>query len=91
MISARLSGPGVVHYGKYHRAATDGLEVLVQQYDDPEKHLGLNNTWKQEGFEHYLDWFYSVWSRRSGKREGKSQMFEILGRIGFLESVCAEE
>jgi len=90
-LKGRLSGAGVVHYGKYHRVAEDELDVLVRQYDDPEKHLGLNNTWKQEGFEHYLDWFYSVWSRRSGKREGKSQMFEILGRIGFLESVCAEE
>jgi len=87
----RLSGLGVVHYGKYHRAVADELEVLVQQYDDPEKHLGLNNTWKQKGLDHYLDWFYTVWSTRGGKKEGKSQMYEILERIGFLESTSIKE
>jgi nitroreductase len=90
-LKGRLSGLGVVHYGKYHRAAADELEVLVQQYDDPEKHLGLNNTWKQKGFAHYLDWFYSVWSMRGGRKEGKSQMYEILERIGFLESASIKE
>jgi hypothetical protein len=90
-LKGRLSGPGVFHFGKYHRVAVDELEVLVQQYDDPEKHLGLNNTWKQKGFEHYLDWFYTVWSTRSGKKDGKSQMYEIMERIGFLESASAME
>jgi hypothetical protein len=88
----RLSGIGVVHYGKYHRVAADELEVLVQQYDDPEKHLGLNNTYNtSKDFEHYLDWFYTVWSTRGGKKDGKSQMYEILERIGFLKSASAKE
>ena len=91
-LKGRLSGLGVVHYGKYHRVAADELEVLVQQYDDPEKHLGLNSTYNtSKGFEHYLDWFYTVWSSRGGKKEGKSQMYEILERIGFLESASAKE
>jgi hypothetical protein len=90
-LKGRLSGPGVVHYGKYNRVAVDKLELLIQQYDDPEKHLGVNNTWKQNGYEHYLDWFYSVWSTRGGKKDGKSQIFEILERIGFLETTCAEK
>lgn len=85
-LKGRLSGPGVVHYGKYHRATTDELEALVQQYSDPEKRLALNDKWIREGFEHYLDWFYKVWSTRGGKRDGKSQMYEILESIGFLES-----
>jgi nitroreductase len=93
-LKGRLSGPGVIHHGKYHRATTNELELLVQQYDDPEKHLGLDstyNTWNQNNYEHYLDWFYSLWSprlrtrTRGGKKEGKSQMHEILERIGFLE------
>ena len=79
----RLSGLGVVHYGKYHQAVADELEVLVQQFDDPDTHLGLNNSWMQEGFGHYLDWFYSVWSTRGGKKDGKSQMFEILESDSF--------
>lgn len=90
-LKGRLSGPSVVHYGKYHQASVAELEILVQQYDDPEKHLGVNNTWKQEGFMHYLDWFYSVWSSRGGKKDGKSQMYEILERIGFLETTNARK
>jgi nitroreductase len=89
-LKGRLSGPGLVHFGKYHRVVADELEVLVQEYDVPEKHLGLNNSWKQEGFEHYLDWFYTVWSTRGGKKDGKSQMYEILERIGFIESASAK-
>ena len=90
-LKGRLRGPGVVHYGKYYRAKADELGALVQQYDDSEKHLGLNNTWKQKGFEHYLDWFYTVWSARGGKKGGKSQMYEILERTGFLESDNVKE
>lgn len=82
----RLNGPGVVHYGKYHRVTAQELDELVQQYDDPEKHLRLNDAWEQQGFDHYLDWFYTVWSVRWGKSSVKSQMFEILEKVGFLET-----
>ena len=81
----RLSGPGVVHYGQYHRPTAEELDELVQQYDDPETHLALNYGWSEKGMAHYLDWFYGVWSSRGGKKAGKSQMFEILGQVGFLE------
>lgn len=84
-LKGRLNGPGVIHYDKYHKVITEELDELIRQYDDPEKHLWLNDTWKQEGFEHYLDWFYKVWSTRSGKPNSKSQMAEILEKIGFME------
>ncbi len=85
-LKGRLNGPGVIHYGKYHRVTAQELDELVQQYDDPERHLGLNDGWEQQGFDHYLDWFYTVWSARGGKSGVKSQMFEILEQVEFLEN-----
>jgi len=81
----RLKGTGVVHHGKYHPLTTEEKDELVGYYDNPDNHMWLNETWKKEAFTHYLDWFYKVWSARGGKSEGKSQMYEILDKIGFLE------
>jgi nitroreductase len=81
----RLKGPGVVHYGKYQHLTTRQLDELVRQYDDPETQLALNKTWKRQGFKHYLDWFYTKWSPPGRKKQERSQMFDILEKIGFLE------
>jgi nitroreductase len=81
----RLNGAGVIHYDTYHRPTTEELDDLVRQYDDPDLRLGLNDNWKKEGLEHYLDWFYTVWSARGGKPDGKSQMAKILEGAGFVD------
>ena len=83
-LKGRLNGAGVIHYDKYHKLTTEELDELVEQYDDPDRHMSLNDIWKKKGFNHYLDWFYKVWSARGGKPEGKSQMAEILEKIGFM-------
>ncbi len=85
-LKGRLNGPGVVHHGKYRRVTGQELDELVQQYDDPDSHLGTSDAWRQQGFDHYLDWFYTVWSARGGKSRAKSQMFEILNQVEFLEN-----
>lgn len=84
-LKGRLSGPGVIHYDRYHKVTTEEMDKLVMQYDDSQKHLGLIDDWKQQGFKHYLDWFYTVWSAGGGKPSGKSRMAEILEKIGFME------
>lgn len=87
-LKGRLSGVGVVHWGKYHRPTPQELDELVQQYDDAASHLALGQVWKEKGMAHYLDWFYTVWSTRGGQREGRSQMCEMLEKAGFLEAAC---
>ena len=84
-LKGRLNGPGVIHYDKYHKLTANELDELTGRYDDPDNHLWLNDIWMKEGFEHYLDWFFKKWSTRGGKPEGKSQMAEILEKIGFME------
>jgi len=81
----RWTGAGVIHYGTYHPITTEELDTLVQHYDDPDVHMGLNDAWKDQGFAHYLDWFFEVWIGRGGPKTGKSQMFELLERAGFAE------
>jgi nitroreductase len=83
----RLSGAGVVHDGRYHRPTNDELDALVRQYDDPTTHLGLNESWRQEGRKHYLEWFFGSWLSRSAKPTAtETQMLRLLKRSGFIET-----
>jgi len=82
----RLSGAGVVHDGKYHRLTKDELDGLVRQYDDPAAHLGLNDSWRSEGRQHYLEWLFGSWLSRSAKpTTTETQMLRLLKRSGFIE------
>lgn len=82
-LKGRINGPGIIHHDRYQRLTTEELDQLVKEYDDPGNHMGLNEIWEKEGFNHYLDWFFKVWSARGDKPEGKSQVAEILENIGF--------
>ncbi len=81
-LKGRLNGAGVVHFGEYHRLTDQELMDLVKQYDDPDKHLGLNQDWKEKGFDHYLDWFYKVWSRPVDRK--RDTFYDILRNAQFL-------
>jgi hypothetical protein len=85
-LKGRLNGPGVVHWDTYHRLTEAGLDDLVARYDDPTSHLGLTGDWREQGLAHYLDWFYTVWSNRGPPRTGKSQMYELVEQLGFLDT-----
>lgn len=88
-LKGRWTSAGLIHRNKYCRVVKHDLEEIVKHYDDPEKHMWLNDHWKQKGFKHYLDWFYEVWSKQTasigkGEKE-KSRMGQILEKIGFTE------
>ncbi len=83
--SGRLDGAGVVHEDTYHRLTKDEIAALVREHDDPDRHLALNENWQQEGFKHYLDWFYAVWVSRGGAAgSAESQVSRLLKRSGFI-------
>jgi nitroreductase len=83
----RLSGPGVIHEGRYHRLTHDELESLVSQHDDPALHLALNDTWRQQGLKHYFDWFFGTWQARAAKpTTSETPMLRLLKRAGFIET-----
>jgi nitroreductase len=86
----RLSGPGVVHLGKYRRLTETELDEIVRQYDDESRHLGLVEDWDQKGHEHYLDWLYKDWLRVPAAQSPQpepteSQIWRFIRKSGFAE------
>lgn len=82
-LKGRLSSTGVVHYGKYVPLSEADIGELIAAYDDDSRRLGLNPDWRNQGFAHYLDWFYSKWN---GPTE-PAQLRDIADRLersGFL-------
>ena len=83
----RLDGLGVVHEGKYHTLTPEETAELTREYDDKERHLGLNEDWDKQGYPHYLDWYFKAWVGRNLKPGTKeTQMLRRLKRSGFIEA-----
>ena len=82
----RLTGAGVIHYGKYQRLSKADLDNLTRQYDDKTLQLGLNENWESEGHKHYLDWLFKSWLRSAKPTDRETQMFSLLKRSGFVEA-----
>jgi nitroreductase len=84
-LRGRLDGPGVIHHEKYHRLTKEELEEQVRQYDDPERHLALDEGWKAKGYKHFMDWWFKEWLGGSKPAEQETQMLRLLKRSGFVE------
>ena len=84
-LKARLDGPGVIHYEKYHRLTKEELEEQIRQYDDPERHLALEEDWKARGHKHFVDWWFQEWLGNSKPAEKETQVLRLLKRSGFVE------
>jgi Nitroreductase len=82
-LKGRLRGAGIVHREEYHRPSGEELGGIIAEYDDPERHMGLSEAWRAEGFEHYLDWFHERWQRIPAFR-GPSAVLKALASSGFL-------
>jgi FMN reductase (NADPH) len=85
-LRGRLTGPGVIHQGTYQAPTDDELQAIIEAYDDPRTELGLAVPWKEKGFDHFLDWFFEVWSSRGPASDGRSQLFQRLIDAGFLDT-----
>jgi nitroreductase len=89
-MKGRLSGPGVVHFGKYHRLNKAELDEVVSQYDDKSRHLGLVDDWDQKGYKHYQDWLYKDWLRVPSAQAPpsaptESRISKFMRKSGFVE------
>lgn len=84
----RLSGPGIVHHGKYHRLSATACDAVVAEYDDPRRHLGLIKDWRKKGSAHYLEWLFTKWARPfDAATEPPSAMSGTLHKHGFIHNV----
>jgi hypothetical protein len=83
-LKGRLSGAGVVHYGKYAPLSESDINELIAAYDDDALRLGINPDWRKQGFAHYLDWFYSKWNGPTDPAQLRD-FAARLERSGFLD------
>jgi len=60
-------------------------EEQVRQYDDPERHLALDENWKARGHKHYMDWWFKDWLGGAKPTEKETQMLQLLKKCGFVE------
>ena len=52
--------------------------------DDPQRHFGFIENWRELGYAHYLDWFQQVWIGRFPKLDPEiPTLQEIITRSGF--------
>jgi nitroreductase len=79
----RLSGPGVVHYEQYTRMDQGAMTDMIAQYDDPESHLQMAAGWRDQGFEHYLNWYFQKGARRPNRAKDQ-ELYQYVARAGFL-------
>ncbi|MFX0024159.1 MAG: nitroreductase family protein [Candidatus Hermodarchaeota archaeon] len=85
-LKGRLTNSGVIHYNRYRRLDAKELNNLIQEYDDDEKHIALSwESWKEMGFKHYLDWFYTRWSREIPEEKLK-EFHLMLKKTGFIDT-----
>ena len=82
----RITGPGIIHFGQYKRMDNKEMDELVKDYAIAEKRLSNipADKLKENGFDHFLDWFYQAWSKR-GFPQPMEELYKILQKIGFLD------
>ena len=82
----RLKGLGVIHYGQYKRMNKKEMDELLKEYTIAENRLSNIpvDKLKENGFEHFLDWFYQAWSKR-GFPQPIEEFYNILIKTGFFK------
>ncbi len=85
----RLTGPGVIHFDHYSRMTREEMGDLIQAFDDPDEHLGMSSNWRELGYGHYLDWYYSAWDGSGFPTDKLSELYTVLGEAGFVRKAMA--
>lgn len=63
---------GVIHYRKYQSLSQEELDEQILEYDNEANNLGLSSAQqqrKEEGFDHYLSFYFANWSKPQPKEE----------------------
>lgn len=82
----RLNGKRIFYEKTYTSLTKDELTEITSKYDDPTLHLGLNDNWKANGHQHYLEWLFKEWLQKESKpASSESQLFIQLRKRGFID------
>lgn len=84
----RLCGPGLIHYGRYHRLTADERRAQIAEYDDPKRHLGLCQDWAEKGAAHYLEFVFTQWCKPfDATTQAPTAMTGVLQKHGFIHQI----
>ena len=61
MKKGRLPIDYVVHRETYKKPGDKELEGMITSYDDRSLRIHMMDDWKAQGFNHYLEWFFTKW------------------------------
>lgn len=54
----RLRDVGIIHFNKYQKLSAEELDKIIEEYDNEANNLTFVR-WKEMGFKHYLDWYFT--------------------------------
>ena len=81
----RLCGAGVIHRGTYRHLTDEEMDAVVARHDNPSEHLDMGVPWRENGYAHFLDWFYEVWSSPARRPAGAGKIFDSFLKTGFTD------
>jgi nitroreductase len=82
----RLRNFGIINYNKYQRLSTEELDKIIEEYDKEENCLTFVK-WKEMGFKHYLDWYFTECFTSVDTPETKAitkSFYSILKKVCYL-------
>ena len=82
----RLRNFGIIHYNKYQKLSTEELDKIIEEYDKEENYLTFVK-WKEMGFKHYLDWYFTECFTPVDTPETKAiteDFYTILKKVHYL-------
>lgn len=85
-MKGRLRNFGIIHYNKYQKSSTEELDNIIEEYDIEENYLTFVK-WKEMGFKHYLDWYFTECFTPVGTPETKAitdDFYTTLKKVGYL-------
>jgi nitroreductase len=85
-VKGRLPESAIFHERGYREPDDAELDAWIARYDDPRAELGLTESWREQGYDHYLDWFLEKWAPVVGSRRQSDVMCARLRSHGMLDS-----
>ncbi|MFX1283488.1 MAG: nitroreductase family protein [Promethearchaeota archaeon] len=82
----RLRNFGIIHYNKYQKLSTEELNKIIEEYDNEENYLTFVK-WKELGFKHYLEWYFTEYFTPVDTPETKAiteSFYSTLKKVCYL-------
>jgi FMN reductase [NAD(P)H] len=77
-LKGRVSAEIIFHENRYEKLLDEKVRLIIQEYDDRAKNIGLIKDWDEKGHTHYLEWFFEKWCPNIGSRKQNDIFIDAL-------------